>query len=92
MKLLMLSNRFSDEGIRYREINGKNIRYRDSGKTVARARLEKLFGHKRSLGSVVHHNNRTSNLWAFRSQEKHHRYMGEINENMITVEKTPKKK
>jgi lipopolysaccharide export LptBFGC system permease protein LptF len=56
-----------------------NIRYRDSDKTVAVARVEKAFGHKLSKGSVVHHKNRDksdnklSNLWVFKSQEEHDR-------------------
>jgi len=56
-----------------------NIRYRDSGKTVARGVMEKLFGHKLKEGSVVHHKNRNksdnrrSNLWVFRSQKEHDR-------------------
>lgn len=56
-----------------------NIRYRNSDKTVAVARMEKFFGHKLSKGSVVHHKNRDktdnkpSNLWVFKSQEEHDR-------------------
>ena len=56
-----------------------NIKYRDSEKTVARARVEKAFGHKLRKGSVVHHKNRNksdnrlSNLWVFESQEEHDR-------------------
>jgi len=56
-----------------------NIRYRDSHKTVAVAKMEKSFGHKLPKGSVVHHknrdksDNRPSNLWVFRSQEEHDR-------------------
>ena len=57
----------------------RNIRYRDSHKTVAVARMEKFFGNKLSKGSVVHHknrdksDNRPSNLWVFKSQKKHDR-------------------
>ena len=57
----------------------RNIRYRDSHKTVAVARMEKFFGHKLRKGSVVHHKNRNksdnkpSNLWVFNSQEEHDR-------------------
>jgi hypothetical protein len=56
-----------------------NIKYRDSGKTVAVGKVEKAFGHKLSKGSVVHHknrdksDNRLSNLWVFKSQEEHDR-------------------
>jgi hypothetical protein len=56
-----------------------NIRYRDSHKTVAVARMERFFGHPLSSGSVVHHknrdksDNRPSNLWVFRSQQIHDR-------------------
>jgi hypothetical protein len=56
-----------------------NIRYRDSDKTVAVARMEQLFKHKLSPGSVVHHKNRNksdnkpSNLWVFKSQQEHDR-------------------
>jgi len=56
-----------------------NIRYRDSHKTVAVAKMEKFFGHKLRKGSVVHHknrdksDNRLSNLWVFKSQEEHDR-------------------
>jgi hypothetical protein len=54
-----------------------NVRYRDSNKTVAVARMEKFFGHKLRKGSVVHHknrhksDNRPSNLWVFSSQQEH---------------------
>ena len=56
-----------------------NLRYRDSHKTVAVARMEKFFGHKLSKGSVVHHNNRDksdnriSNLLVLKSQKEHDR-------------------
>jgi hypothetical protein len=56
-----------------------NLRYRDSQKTVAVARMEKFFGHKLRKGSVVHHknrnksDNRVSNLWVFESQGEHDR-------------------
>ena len=56
-----------------------NLRYRDSHKTVAVARMEKFFGHKLRKESVVHHkdrnksDNRPSNLWVFKSQEEHDR-------------------
>ena len=56
-----------------------NIRYRDSRKTLAVAKMEKFFGHKLRKGSVVHHKNRNksdnrlSNLWVFKSQEEHDR-------------------
>ena len=51
------------------------LRYKDSNKPHHVAVLEKLFGHKLSKGSVVHHknrdktDNRASNLWAFSSQK-----------------------
>jgi hypothetical protein len=54
-----------------------NIKYCDSDKTVAVARMEKYFGHKLSPGSVVHHknrdksDNRISNLWVWKSQQVH---------------------
>ena len=56
-----------------------NIRYWGSDRTVARACMEKSFGHPLSPGSVVHHKNRNksdnrpSNLWVFRSQKAHDR-------------------
>jgi len=56
-----------------------NIRYRDSHKTVAVAKMAKFFGNKLRKGSVVHHknrdksDNRLSNLWVFKSQEEHDR-------------------
>lgn len=56
-----------------------NLRYRDSHKTVAVARMEKFFGHKLRKGSVVHHknrnksDNRVSNLWVFKGQGEHDR-------------------
>lgn len=56
-----------------------NIKYRDSGKTVAVARMEKKFRHPLSEGSVVHHkngdksDNRPSNLKVFKSQAEHTR-------------------
>ena len=56
-----------------------NLRYRDSHKTAAVARMEKFFGHKLRKGSVVHHkdrnksDNRPSNLWVFKIQEEHDR-------------------
>lgn len=56
-----------------------NIRYCDSHKTIAVAMVEKLFGHKLYPGSVVHHknrkksDNRTCNLWVFKSQKEHDR-------------------
>ena len=54
-----------------------NLKYRDSNKPRARAVMEKLFGHRLSKGSVVHHKNRNktdnrpSNLWVFGSQKAH---------------------
>ena len=56
-----------------------NLRYRDSNKTIARAVMEKFFGHPLSPGSVVHHknrdktDNRPSNLWVFKNQRAHDR-------------------
>jgi hypothetical protein len=56
-----------------------NLRYRDSNKTIARAVMEKFFGHPLSPGSVVHHknrdktDNRPSNLWVFKTQRSHDR-------------------
>jgi len=55
------------------------LRYRDSGKPRHIAVIERLFGHRLSKGSVVHHknrdktDNRPSNLWVFRSQKAHDR-------------------
>jgi len=55
------------------------LRYRDSGKPRHIAVVEKLFGHRLSKGSVVHHknrdktDNRPSNLWVFRNQKAHDR-------------------
>jgi hypothetical protein len=53
------------------------LRFRNSAKPVHRWVLEKLFGHKLSPGSVVHHknrdktDNRRENLWAWPNQKKH---------------------
>lgn len=56
-----------------------NVKYRRSRKSVARAVMERLFGHKLQKGSVVHHKNRDKsdnrlpNLWVFRNQKEHDR-------------------
>ena len=53
------------------------LRYKDSNKPHHVAVLEKLFGHKLSKGSVVHHknrdktDNRPSNLTVYKNQKAH---------------------
>jgi len=53
------------------------LRFRNSGKPVHRWVLEKVFGHKLSPGTVVHHknrdktDNRRENLRALPNQKKH---------------------
>lgn len=62
----------------YKDQNGYR-RFKDSDKLVHRYVAEKKIGHKLSPGSVVHHknrnksDNRSSNLWVFRSQSDHDR-------------------
>ena len=54
-------------------------RFRDSGKLVHRHVAERKLGRQLRNGEVVHHknrnklNNRRSNLWVFKSQQKHHK-------------------
>jgi hypothetical protein len=55
------------------------LRYSDSNKPKHKAVMERVFGHKLSKGSVIHHknrdktDNRPSNLWVFKNQAEHNR-------------------